>query len=124
MIQKSKKVGERKCLIILIKFKKDLVTGFLRILYIPVPKTLRYLVETKHLITRDNRLLGISYAVSDKSGEISVKFKEDNIAISSVVLNITEAKELTVKSITIDEFVETNKISKVDFIKADIEGAE
>ncbi|NBJ04403.1 FkbM family methyltransferase [Lachnospiraceae bacterium] len=36
----------------------------------------------------------------------------------------TSTKTDEVKTITLDQFVKTNHISRIDFIKADIEGAE
>ncbi|WP_049772725.1 FkbM family methyltransferase [Caldicellulosiruptor acetigenus] len=90
----------------------------------PVPKSLEYLNKTKLLNDFDNRLEIVPHALSDEEGISYIKFKEDNIAISSLILDILEGKEFKVKTITIDKFVEENKIERVDFIKADIEGAE
>lgn len=90
----------------------------------PVPKSLEYLYKTKQLNDLDNRLEIVPFALSDKEGISYMRYKEDNIVSSSLVMDILEGKEFKVKTITIDKFVEENKIDRVDFIKADIEGAE
>jgi FkbM family methyltransferase len=63
----------------------------------------------------------VPFAVSDSVGE--VRFTDDAISGSN---RIAAASELgtTVKTVTFDSFAEENGIKRVDFIKADIEGAE
>ncbi len=72
----------------------------------------------------------VNMAVSDKS-HIQVPFSIDTensacngiTEISDNVFGHNE-KSTTVETITIDDFVKENNLNKVDFIKADIEGAE
>lgn len=57
----------------------------------------------------------------------SVKFfcdLENNYNGSSTVIQKENTKTLKLNQITLDDFVQKNSIQKIDFIKADIEGAE
>jgi len=67
------------------------------------------------------------YALSNEIGEL--KFLLDNKTIGGSTLAITglardNSNLATVRSITLDSFVHDNNLSCVNFIKADIEGAE
>ena len=64
-----------------------------------------------------NNVTVLNAAVSDQDG--FVHFSADNIPGSHISANGTE-----VKSISIDNYVASNNIKKVNFIKMDIEGAE
>jgi FkbM family methyltransferase len=66
------------------------------------------------------------FALSDHIGETVFTYNTVNIGAPSIMeknenVDIIEEK---VNLITIDEYVKQNNIEKVDFIKADIEGAE
>ena len=64
-------------------------------------------------------------AVSDKTGETVFSYNVNNIGASHIgTNNIDKCVEEKVSLITLDEFVKMKKISRIDFIKADIEGAE
>lgn len=81
----------------------------------------------------DNYLGGISewnknilicpFALSDKIEEIFFTLDESNIGMSKQDGSI-RGNGQKVKAITLDSFVKRNSIEKIDFIKADIEGAE
>jgi FkbM family methyltransferase len=60
-----------------------------------------------------------SYALSDKCQEL-------NFAVGDTLLNSSgnENSQFKVQAIDLDTFAENNKLSSIDFIKADIEGAE
>lgn len=64
----------------------------------------------------------ITNPVSDKSNE-TIYYK-DNGPSSVIRLNPFTEQTGSVKTISIDDFIENNNIEKVDFIKMDIEGAE
>lgn len=49
---------------------------------------------------------------------------EKNYNASSSIIKGNDDQVVTLKQITLDEYVEINKIEKIDFIKADIEGSE
>ncbi len=68
-------------------------------------------------------------ALSDFKGtaEFSISVSNDGGNSSNTLFNERvddHYKVVTVDTITIDSFVEENKIKKIDFIKADVEGAE
>ncbi len=65
------------------------------------------------LITMDPSIMGASTLVEDPLINPRIReFKEDQI------------KKEKIQTISLDEWVEENKIPRIDFIKADIEGAE
>jgi len=64
------------------------------------------------------------YALSDKLGELIFDEDLSNFGGSSYVREVKNSKKIKVQAIDLDSFVEQNKLPKVDFIKADIEGAE
>lgn len=70
----------------------------------------------------------VEAAVCDFEGTVMFQKAPENmheIGSSSMILDRgNEYEKAEVRAITIDAYVEQNKISKVDFIKADIEGAE
>ncbi|MCL2226113.1 MAG: FkbM family methyltransferase [Oscillospiraceae bacterium] len=64
------------------------------------------------------------YALSDKAGEL--EFDEDltNLGSSSSVMLRKNSPKVAVQAIDLDTFVHKSSLPRVDFIKADIEGAE
>jgi len=64
----------------------------------------------------------IPHPLSDKTGDV-IYFK-DNGPASQVEFSPFEGQTGCATTLTIDDFVKQNNISKVDFIKMDIEGAE
>ncbi|GHU44057.1 hypothetical protein FACS1894111_10700 [Clostridia bacterium] len=69
-----------------------------------------------------NRIKHIPTALADQIGKITINLPEDDESASLVMWSGGETTECDVT--TIDEFVKENKLAHVDFIKADIEGAE
>ncbi len=70
----------------------------------------------------------VPFALSNIIGEIEIEIpiskKHLGLAGASIVRNFKKCKKEKIKTITLDRWVEENNIKKVDFIKADIEGAE
>ncbi len=64
----------------------------------------------------------IPHPVSKTSGDLI--FFKDNGPGSRVEFQAFEGQTGTASTISIDDFVKTNKVDKIDFIKMDIEGAE
>ena len=64
------------------------------------------------------------YALSDKRGELIFEENLSNLGGSSYVREVKNSNKIKVQAIDLDSFVEENKLPRVDFIKADIEGAE
>ncbi len=80
----------------------------------------------------NNKIVPCNYALSDKTGVAELAMSPDWDVANTIVessMNTIISKDgyekyETVETITIDDFVINHKIEKVDFIKADIEGAE
>jgi len=83
----------------------------------------KYLEETAKLNENINI---ISLALSNTIGNVLIK--GGGIASASIVENLNKKESdlinEIVSTITLDDWVKQNNISKIDFIKADIEGAE
>ena len=62
-------------------------------------------------------------ALSDKTGSISF-YKSNNTGCHSIVAQNSPKEVLTVPTQTLDKFVQTNKVAKIDLIKIDVEGGE
>lgn len=84
----------------------------------PIPKVFKYLQATANL--HDN-IVPVQKAVSDYSGNLDIYYNGNS---NSSIMFDKGGKKLTVATTTLDEFVEINNLQSVDFIKADIEGAE
>ena len=66
------------------------------------------------------RITGVKHALLDKSGvELNFIDKGPSTSVDS-----GQAKGNPAKTITIDDYVNINKLPKIDYIKMDIEGAE
>lgn len=71
----------------------------------------------------------INKALADKTGMAEFLYDENQVAASTMkeirkTDKEKQAKTVTVNTITLDEFVVQMKLDRVDYIKADIEGAE
>lgn len=64
------------------------------------------------------------YALSDREQTLSFTLDEANIGGSRQVTTSSESCTQQVQGITLDQFAIQNNLGKIDFIKADIEGAE
>jgi FkbM family methyltransferase len=100
----------------------------------PVESTFRVLQETAELNSaaelNGGKIVPVPMGLSDTAGTLQIPLLEESGA-NSIVTSINEsrgkqanARFETVKLTTLDQFVEERAIKKVDFIKADIEGAE
>ena len=90
----------------------------------PVPRNIASFRENIQV----NRLANVQlleFAASDKRGEAVIRFAE-NLAMASLIWhrNDPSATEVTVKTVSIDELVESGDLSNPSFIKIDVEGAE
>ncbi len=86
----------------------------------PGKKSLEILEKQKMLY--DNIQI-IPYGLSDHQGEMDL-FESDTGVLDSFYMNRGNSQIRSVPIDTIDNLVERNMIKKVDYIKADIEGAE
>lgn len=96
----------------------------------PTPQTVSYLRKNSELY--DNFTIA-EYAVSDREGECEFYINSmgannvntgSNTMFGERIGGNDAMERIKVKMITIDNFVKMNKLESVDFIKADIEGAE
>ena len=81
----------------------------------------KYLEKTAQLNPNINI---VPLALSNKNGEVEIEVNLTNIGGSSIVLSRKDSVKEIVKTITLDDWVKQNNIPRIDFIKADIEGAE
>jgi len=83
--------------------------------------TIFTLLEQTAELNKPRKIFPIKKALSDKSGETSITINDGN---SSIVRENNNCESEQISLTTLDSFITENNIKKVDFIKADIEGAE
>lgn len=89
----------------------------------PTPKTREYLKRYEEMYPEAMHIL--PYALSNEEGETKFYVGSDLNGENSISnLSGTGKECINVSMKTLDNFVKENGITKVDFIKADIEGAE
>ena len=66
----------------------------------------------------------IEYGLSDKEEAIKMNFNSEFHAAASIVMSFNGGETETINCVPLDKWAEDNSISQIDFIKADIEGAE
>ncbi len=90
----------------------------------PIQTSLNYLYNTS---MANKSLLGrievIPLALHENKCTLHFSIDETNIGSASAVMN-RQDKTFDVEAISLDEWVFENKIPRIDFIKADVEGAE
>jgi FkbM family methyltransferase len=87
----------------------------------PVQKTYEWLLKTADLNAPN--IYPIHKGLSCRDGELNISIQENNSGGNSIVSERDHIGE-QIAITTLDNFVKTNNLTKVDFIKADIEGAE
>jgi len=89
----------------------------------PIEKTREILLE--NISNRENVVI-VPKAISDKVEKVKMDIADYESNPGSAMIIETDSKEdiEEVEAISIDYFVSSNKIERIDFIKADIEGAE
>jgi FkbM family methyltransferase len=86
----------------------------------PVQETFELLSQTS--VLNNNLIIPIQKGLGVRVEDIEISINKDSSASNSTLYNVG-IKE-TISITTLDKFVEENGLKKVDFIKADIEGAE
>jgi FkbM family methyltransferase len=72
----------------------------------------------------DGKIYPIQKGLGSSEGKVTFSVHGNNLGNSKISSNDYVGKTETICITTLDKFVEENKLTKVDFIKADIEGAE
>ena len=90
----------------------------------PVSETFQWLRKTQSL----NKLNGdwifpVQKGLGSSECEINISISSENSGANSTVITRSGIKE-KISVTTLDKFVEKNRLERVDFIKADIEGSE
>ncbi len=91
----------------------------------PIESTIDILKETLAVNKIEEKAVIVKNALGEKSQQAEMTICNDNLAASTYVkdLNVTGTKAI-VNIVSLDEYVIQNGLPRVDFIKADIEGAE
>jgi FkbM family methyltransferase len=88
----------------------------------PTDNLFSILSETAEL--NQDKIVPIKKGLGNIEGELTL-YKNDNSVANSFVIKEKDAIfEEKIQIIELDKFIEENKLKRVDFIKADIEGAE
>jgi len=94
----------------------------------PVHKIFALLEQTAELnttIAGEGKIYPIKKGLSDKNTELEIFVSTGNDGASTLLPNpLFSYHKEKIEIITLDKFVEENNIQRIDFIKADIEGAE
>ena len=87
----------------------------------PIAENCRLLSKTAEL--NDNKIIPIQKGLGSANLNLEVNISEEDTSGSCMYLKKCTKKE-KIKITTLDEFVEQEKLKKINFIKADIEGDE
>ncbi len=88
----------------------------------PVQETFNILCRTADL--NKGKIYPVKRGLGDNESELDISINESNSSANSFVLKDEKTSKEKINITTLDKFVEENKLERVDFIKADIEGAE
>jgi FkbM family methyltransferase len=90
----------------------------------PVNDIFQLLCKTKMLnnINGEGQIHPVQKGLGNSECEMNISIHNDNSGLNSIVNKGEISEKIFVT--TLDKFVEENKLERVDFIKADIEGAE
>jgi FkbM family methyltransferase len=89
----------------------------------PVEQTFQFLCKTATL--NPGFIHPVKQGLGEDTQELTISIGEGiDMGNSAVVKRETHVRKETISITTLDKFVKENNLSKIDFIKADIEGAE
>ncbi len=90
----------------------------------PVKSTYNLLKKTIAINNIESKVTLVKKGLSDTAGSMPIFLKEDIGSSSIINNNFTNEETEMIDITTIDQFMKENNLDSVDFIKADIEGAE
>jgi FkbM family methyltransferase len=93
------------------------------------PSTAIYNILIKTSVLNGNKIIPVQKGLSDFDGDIELFSYVESKSSSDTIISEMTYKENLISAVkipvtTIDKFAEEEKLKKIDFIKADIEGAE
>jgi FkbM family methyltransferase len=89
----------------------------------PTQDIYELLSETIKLNDGGGKIYPVKKALGNQNGEINISIETRSSGANSITMNRGDMGE-KITIVKLDDFVKENNIDKVDFIKADIEGAE
>jgi len=90
----------------------------------PFPEAIRYLRRTLELNPKlAGKITVMPMALMDRTARVKLTYVVDHIVSASIVIARGAACQ-EIPAVALDELMENNKLPKVTFIKADVEGAE
>ncbi len=89
----------------------------------PVKSTIKALEKTIAVNNIAENTIIVDKGVSNKTESVFINISEFR-SVNSIVMNEDSTEKEEIQVITLDEFIEETQLKKLDFIKADIEGAE
>ena len=91
----------------------------------PIKSTVNLLNKNIALNGMEQFIEVVPYALSNEECDVEFQIDQDNMGASSFVRTPKKCKKSEkIHCLSLDQWVNKNHISKIDFIKADIEGAE
>jgi FkbM family methyltransferase len=88
----------------------------------PVEEIFQLLCKTANL--NEGKIFPVKKGLGSNECDITIFTNKDNSVGGSFIIKKGDSAEEKISITTLDKFVEENKLERVDFIKADIEGAE
>lgn len=91
----------------------------------PIEETYRYLI-TNITLNKSVNVFPFNFGLSDKQGSSTYYYFPGGSVLASEknLISSSKAKETVCKVETLDKFISSQNISKLDLIKCDVEGAE
>lgn len=93
----------------------------------PAPNTLPVLYQTIRINQLGNVISPVNHAMGKETGKITFFISDEEADNSNSLISYKQDRKLNAVEVevnTIDSFVASKKLSRVDFIKIDVEGAE
>ncbi|MDR1121111.1 MAG: FkbM family methyltransferase [Dysgonamonadaceae bacterium] len=91
----------------------------------PVESTYQILCKTQAMNNTAGKIVPVAKGLSDREMHVDIAISENKSGSNSTIItDSSHNSSETITLTTIDRFAEENKLERVDFIKADIEGAE